>query len=304
MGIPLMSLSHFGLQSRPLGRGVTCLPIPATQLPVHRLEATRHPRYGTCYRSLFLSDLHLGHFGSRADRIIRFLKNHRADNYYLVGDILDLWIPKTPVWSSTATAVLDHLRRRHAEGARLIYIRGNHDPRPDCAPPSASIPVEAVDCAVHQAADGKRYWVVHGDAYDHSPLNFHAGNLLGHKFSQALAAAEACIRKTMGLRLRRHGTLADYAVSSFYRILHPKLTYQERLVVEAEQRGLDGVICGHFHQPDLRKFGHVTFANCGDWLQSFTALAEAEDGQLHLLSQKNQRRNRSSSDLAATGDTV
>jgi UDP-2,3-diacylglucosamine pyrophosphatase LpxH len=244
------------------------------------------------HRSLFLSDLHLGHFGSRADHIIRFLRMHTADVYYLVGDILDLWIPKSPVWSCDQAAVIAHLRQRHAEGARLIYIRGNHDRSPENAPPAANIPVEVVDSAVHQALDGRKYWVIHGDGQDTSFFNSHAFSIAGHQIARAIASLEGSFANAIGRQAGKRNDATNYLVSSFYQMMHPRSFYQKNLALEAERRGFDGVICGHFHQPDLLRFGRTVYANCGDWIHSFTALAESHDGNLNLLERRSSYRPR------------
>jgi UDP-2,3-diacylglucosamine pyrophosphatase LpxH len=145
----------------------------------------------------------------------------------------------------------------------------------------AKLPVEVVDCAVHEAADGRKYWVAHGDEHDNSSINHKSFTIAGHKIFATLAAIESRLRRA--IHLRNHDAATKYFVSTFYQIIHPKIIYQRKLVQEAKLRGLDGVICGHFHQPDLRQFGCITYANCGDWMQNFSALAEDYSGRLHLL---------------------
>ena len=125
------------------------------------------------HRTLFLSDLHLGAIGARADLVLRFLEQNRADTYMLVGDILDAGVPFSLARATACDAVIDHLRRRHSEGARLIYLIGNHDPAPSLVPSGRRLPVEACDEVIHVAADGRRYLVLHGHHQDRAFIRSH-----------------------------------------------------------------------------------------------------------------------------------
>lgn len=235
------------------------------------------------YRTLFLSDLHLGHFGARSDYVIQFLHRNIAENYVLVGDILDLWIPKSPAWSLYESEVIAFLTKRHAQGAGMTYITGNHDRHPRRAPPAMKLPVDPVAFAVHEAADGRRYLVIHGDGHDTALFTSPATARVGHKIEQALWNVETAIRTIAGVPKAREHRAVDYLVSSFNKWRTPAKSHERRLVAEAKAHGLDGVICGHFHQPALLEIEDAVYANCGDWLQSFTAVAECEDGHLNLL---------------------
>ncbi|WP_176085337.1 UDP-2,3-diacylglucosamine diphosphatase [Martelella sp. HB161492] len=239
----------------------------------------------TCHRTLFLSDLHLGHFGSRADYVIRFLRDNPADKYVLVGDILDLWVPRMPTWSTAQMEVISYFRKRFVEGAEFVYVSGNHDPHPETAPAAMRLPVSPVSHAIHEAADGRRYLVVHGDGQD-VPL-FNNAHLVsaGHHIERACSVVEFKIRARAGFAEPHERRATDYLISSFNKLRYPRRSYEKRLVSQAQAKGLDGVICGHFHQPALREIDDTVYANCGDWIQNFTAIAEREDGALQLLKQ-------------------
>jgi UDP-2,3-diacylglucosamine pyrophosphatase LpxH len=239
------------------------------------------------YRAIFVSDLHLGHFGCRADHLLAFFRSHHADAYYLVGDILDLWLFRAPVWSNDQDAIVEHLRERHAAGAKIIYVRGNHDRWPETAPPEAQLPAIAVESAVHQAMDGRNYWIVHGDGQHKSLLNTNSLSIAGHHISEALASVENGFRRVLRRKSRKRNVATSRLVAGLYHLMHPRYSYQSDLALEAERLGFDGVICGHFHQPDLIHFGSVLYANCGDWIHSFTALAECHAGSFHLLEKRH-----------------
>ena len=236
------------------------------------------------HRALFLSDLHLGAIGGRADLILRFLRRNHAQTYILAGDILDMWHPMLPCWTEVHQQVIDHLHQRHRAGATLVYVRGNHDPEPLVAPPGRGLPVVPVLQAVHLAADGRRYLVVHGDGQDAMLFRSNLLRRAGTWIDNALRAAD---RAVFGLHSRprephRRGTI-EWVLSRFNAMMYPNRSHELRLVELARAEGMDGVICGHFHLPALHDDHGLTYANCGDWMDSFSAIAEDFSGRLRLM---------------------
>lgn len=235
------------------------------------------------HRTLFLSDLHLGAIGSRADLILSFLKANRADTYILVGDILDLWQPLLPHWTQDAQLVLDHLKARQDKGAVIHYLRGNHDPDPDCAPVGQRLNVRAVDYLIHHGTDNRRYLVLHGDVVDRRFVRSHVMTRLGSRIDYWLR------RLDRGLSVLRRNTSAEARSSiealicGVNAVLYRGRRHERRLVAMARQYGAHGVICGHFHIADLHDKHGMIYANCGDWLDSMSALVEAHDGSLQLV---------------------
>jgi UDP-2,3-diacylglucosamine pyrophosphatase LpxH len=236
---------------------------------------------------LFLSDLHLGAIGSRADLVMKFLKRNVADTYMLVGDILDIGHPFLPHWTPNQQAVIDHLRARQAEGARLVYVRGNHDPEPDHAPEGKRLPVAAVTEAEHVGPDGRRYLVVHGDGQDVQTFQ----NLFLRRFAsqmdQGLRRLDHLISRYVYDRGPERRSVIEFVLSCVNWGMYPNRSYEERLVALARAGGYDGVICGHFHMAELHDRHGLVYANCGDWMDSFTALAADHHGRLHLLGGRN-----------------
>lgn len=236
------------------------------------------------HRTLFLSDLHLGAIGSRADLILSFLQANRADTYVLAGDILDLWQPLLPHWTEDAQRVLAHLQDRQANGATLHYLRGNHDPDPACAPDRKRLDVTPQDHLIHHSPDKRRYLVLHGDIVDARMVRSHAMTRLGSRIDHILR------RLDRGLSVLRRGTSAEARstietlLSGVNAMLYRGRKHERKLVEMARKLDVQGVICGHFHIADLHEDHGLIYANCGDWLDSMTALAEAHDGTLSLLS--------------------
>lgn len=235
------------------------------------------------HRSLFLSDLHLGAFGSRADLVAEFLRRNEAETYVLVGDILDLGRPSLTRWSASDQAVIEMLCARQDAGARIIYVRGNHDASLDQAPASRRLRVEVVDETVHMAADGRRYLVIHGDGQDMRVLRWHLLTRLGSQADQLLRAVDSLIGEYIYEGAPERRSVIEYLLAVVNRGFYPGRPHERRMVELARAGGYDGVICGHFHIPELRELRGLSYANCGDWIDSFTALGEDHGGRMRLL---------------------
>lgn len=240
-------------------------------------------RAGQRFRTLFLTDLHLGAMGCRADLILEFLNSHQAETYILAGDVLDLWHPLLPYWRDADQAVIDHFRARHAEGARICYLVGNHDPLPDTAPEHAHLPVPAGRELVHDAANGQSYLVVHGDVCDSRLFRAHFMTRIGSRIDHMLRCLDHRLRRWRRLSGPEMRSSLERALSWLNTLMHRSRSHERRLTAMAAERGLDGVICGHFHIAELHDDHGVIYANCGDWVDSYTALAERFDGSLCLL---------------------
>ncbi|WP_068300638.1 UDP-2,3-diacylglucosamine diphosphatase [Pararhodobacter sp. CCB-MM2] len=244
--------------------------------------ADHRPSPRAC-RSLFLSDLHLGALGSKSDRVLDFLKAHRAETYFLVGDVLDLWQPLLPHWTDEDQAVIDHLNQRQAEGATLVYLRGNHDPHPHRAPKAARPRVEAIDRLIHRAANGKRYLVIHGDCVDARLFRAHVFTRLGSRLDHALRSLDRVLQRLWRQSPGEARSWVEALLGSINTLMHAGRTHERKLVDLARAEGLDGVICGHFHLAGLHDELGLTYANCGDWVDSTSGIVEGFDGRLQLV---------------------
>lgn len=243
-------------------------------------ELRDHVRH---HRTLILSDLHLGALGSRADLLLAFLRANRADTYLLAGDILDLGHPLLTTWSDKHQAVIEHLRARREAGAGIVYVRGNHDPAPEAVPETRRLPVDAVASAVHVAADGRRHLVIHGDEVDARLLRSHIVTRLGTLADRLLRGADGMIERYLFPGVPGRRSVIETLLAFANRALVLGRTHERRLVEIARHGGFDGVICGHFHLPALHALDGIGYANCGDWLDSFTGLAEDFEGRLRLV---------------------
>ncbi|MCB6179788.1 UDP-2,3-diacylglucosamine diphosphatase [Rhodobacter sp. Har01] len=236
-------------------------------------------------RSLFVSDLHLGSGGARASEFLEFLCQTDCATIYLVGDIFDIWHVGRVVWSPAHDAILADLAARAAKGTRVVYLPGNHDAAMrnfvGLGDRLLQGAFELHDSMTHVAADGRRYLVLHGDQCDSRFLKWHLLTRLGSRIEAALRRLDRALLRATGspaeqglLDLLRQGVNALVLIGN---------GFEQRLVRLARDSGHDGVICGHYHRAALRDHGRTAYANCGDWVDSLTALGETEDGSLQLL---------------------
>jgi len=240
------------------------------------------------HRTMFLSDLHLGAHGCRADAILAFLAQNDAETIFLVGDIFDIWDPLILNWGARQDRIVEILRARAAAGRRLVYLVGNHDRalaglRAEEWPARARLGITVQRQVEHRAADGMLYLVLHGDVCDARLLRFHICTRLGSRVDGVLRLIDSGLR---ALRLR-FGREARGPIEMLLRglntVLYRSHSHERRLVALAEGAGCDGIICGHFHLAALHDDHRRRYANCGDWTDNCTAIVENWDGRLRLL---------------------
>ena len=238
----------------------------------------------TRYRSIFLSDVHLGSRGSKAAALNRFLKNNTSENLYLVGDIIDFWALRRKMFfpQSHVNVVRRFLKRSNS--SKVYYIVGNHDEYLRQFLPMAFGDMQFVNEMVHEAADGRRYLVIHGDQYDQVMLYAKWLAFLGDVgysvLMRANGAVNAC-RRWFGLG---YWSLSAYAKRKVKAAVNFIGQFEDAVTHDVRQRGLDGVICGHIHHAEIKPLtGEFTYLNCGDWVESCTVLVEHFDGHIELL---------------------
>lgn len=236
-------------------------------------------------RALFLSDLHLGARAARPGLVLDFLAAHEAETIYLVGDILDLWHGGRTHWSDKAEAVVRMLTARAREGRRVVYLAGNHDAVLR-EPGAARLPEgwELREAVTHEAADGQRYLVLHGDQADGRVFRFHVMTRIGSRLEAAVRAVDAWLGNgNAAQRQPQNRSRIERMIAKFNALFVMGGRFERRLVRLAKAAGAQGVICGHSHRPALRDVDGALYANCGDWVDSFTALTEDHDGALRLV---------------------
>ena len=235
------------------------------------------------FASLFLSDMHLGARACRDEALLTFLQAHHAKRIYLVGDIFDTWHAIGAHWSANQHAIIALLLTRAQNGVEIVYTPGNHDAffRPYIGTRIGNIAV--ANHVLHVGANGKRYLVTHGDSVDIFAGRFPMLSRLAAKAENGLRGFGNALQHVLRRFDLPIGDQVDWLILKVNNLIRAQDDFQSRLADLARKHGADGIICGHFHQPALHDDLGVTYANCGDWVENATALAEDHTGALVQL---------------------
>ncbi|HEX2018669.1 MAG TPA: UDP-2,3-diacylglucosamine diphosphatase [Aurantimonas sp.] len=245
---------------------------------MHQLTTARH------FRTLFISDVHLGSKAAQAELLVDFLRVHDAEKIYLVGDIVDGWrLKRSWHWPQAHNDVVQKLLRKARKGASVIYVPGNHDEFLRDFPGQHFGGIEVKLTDVHVTADGRRFLVIHGDAFDVVVRNARIIAYLGDWAYDAAIAINILfnlVRRRLGFPYWSISSWAKLKVKNAVNFIG---AFETALAEEARKHGCEGVICGHIHHAQLTWHEGVEYVNTGDWVESCTAVAERHDGSLELI---------------------
>lgn len=237
-------------------------------------------------RSIFISDVHLGIRACQADRLVDFLREHPSEHLYLIGDIVDFWAMSRGEihWSRAQNTFVQKVLRRARHGNQIIFVPGNHDEALREYVGMAFGDVRLEREHVHVTADGRRFLLLHGDEFDQVTRYHRWVAILGdvsYNFLVSLNTGLSWLRRT----LRRPGywSLAGYAKRKVKTAVNFIFDFEDSVLHHVRERGFDGVICGHIHWAEIKEIDGLTYANCGDWVDSCTAIVEHLDGRLELM---------------------
>jgi UDP-2,3-diacylglucosamine pyrophosphatase LpxH len=237
------------------------------------------------YRSVFISDLHLGTPGSQAAALLQFLKSHSSDSLYLVGDIVDGWqLRKGWYWPQSHNDVVQKILRRARKGCRVVFVPGNHDEFARQFVGHSFGGIEVVQEAVHVTARGQSLWVIHGDAFDAVVQCARWLAYLGDTLYELSLKLNRHLNRVRARLDLPYWSLSAYLKHKVKKVLNYVTDFEHAVAREARRRGHHGVVCGHIHRAEIREIEGVLYCNDGDWVESLTALVEHYDGQLELVS--------------------
>jgi UDP-2,3-diacylglucosamine pyrophosphatase LpxH len=249
-----------------------------------RLAGPRDHLRASRYRTLFVSDVHLGTRGCKAELLADFLARNNCETLFLIGDIVDGWrLRRRWYWPDAHNRVIEAILHKIDSGTRVIYVPGNHDEmlRPYCGRIISG--VELMQEAVHETADGRRLLVIHGDRFDAVIAYARWLAYLGDSaYTLALHLNEAfnALRRVFGLE---YWSLSGFLKRKVKNALEYICRFESAAAREARSRGFDGVICGHIHHAAIKTIEGVLYINDGDWVESCTALAEDRHGNLEIV---------------------
>ncbi len=236
------------------------------------------------YRTIFISDVHLGFRGCSADFLLDFLRSTECEHLFLVGDIIDVWnMRKRPCWPQAHNNVIRTILGKAKHATQVVYVPGNHDEilREYEGMHFGNVRIQSR--VVHSLADGRRMLVLHGDQFDGvvkcSPLLARVGSRL-YDLLLRLNTLVNAVRRRLGFP---HWSLAAFLKHRVKDAVKYIGNFEEAVAHEARREGVDGVVCGHIHRAEITTLRDILYCNCGDWVESCTALVEHDDGRLELL---------------------
>jgi UDP-2,3-diacylglucosamine pyrophosphatase LpxH len=239
---------------------------------------------GQRFRTIFISDIHLGTPGCQALALLDFLRTHPCDTLYLVGDIVDGWqLRRRWYWPQAHNDVVQKLLRRVRKGCRVIYVPGNHDEFARDFVGHHFGGIEVVQEAVHVTADGRSLWIIHGDYFDAVVQCAKWLAYLGDNLYELTLRMNRHLNSLRGRLGLPYWSLSAFLKQKVKTALNYVTDFEVAVANEAKKRGHHGVLCGHIHRAEMRMINGVLYCNDGDWVESRTALVEHYDGRLEIL---------------------
>jgi UDP-2,3-diacylglucosamine pyrophosphatase LpxH len=243
------------------------------------------------FRTIWISDIHLGTSGCNADLLLDFLHSVECETLFLNGDIIDGWqLRKGWYWPDAHNEVVRRILKMAHRGTRVIYVVGNHDEMLRDYAGMSFGGVEIVQEAIHTTADGRTLLVTHGDAFDGVVLYAKWLAFLGDQAYTVLLKANRWFNIVRRWFKMPYWSLSAHIKRRVKNAVSYIYAFEDAVAHEAAQRGVDGVVCGHVHTPEIREIATVTYYNDGDWVESCTALVEARDGALSILDWSEHHR--------------
>lgn len=239
------------------------------------------------YKSIFISDVHLGSKGCKAKLLYNFLKNNQAETLYLVGDIIDGWKIQQNKWawkqahSDVVRRILGHAK----QGTKVVYVAGNHDEflRPMIPYNISFGKVEIANQYVHEGVDGKRYLVIHGDMFDGITRLAPWISFLGDTAYDVLLLLNTSFNRWRHRFGFGYWSLSQFLKQRVKRAIDFIFHFERNLTDYCRKRGFDGVICGHIHKAEIKMIDGIAYMNDGDWVESCSALVEHLNGDWELI---------------------
>jgi len=269
------------------GGGRTAAVLAARQAMPQWIEEPLHfepDRKRLAYRTVWISDTHLGTPGCKADYLLDFLKSIECETLYLVGDIVDGWrLRKGWYWPPRHNDIVRCILKQAKHGTRVVYVPGNHD---EAFRDYTGLNFGGIEIApevVHMTADGRRLLVLHGDEFDGVVLYAKWLAFLGdHAYTLLLKLNHLVnfARRQLGLP---YWSLSKHIKKRVKNAVQFVSSFEQAVAHAAHERGADGVVCGHIHCAEVRQLGEVTYYNDGDWVESCTALVEHADGRMEIV---------------------
>jgi UDP-2,3-diacylglucosamine pyrophosphatase LpxH len=236
------------------------------------------------FRTIWISDIHLGTTGCQADLLLEFLKHTESHQLYLVGDIIDGWALKRRWhWHRYHNDVVQKILRKARKGTKVTYVAGNHDEFARQFLGLAFGDIDIVDEVVHVTAANKKLLIIHGDQFDAVVQSAKWLAIVGDWLYGVSIEANRLLNRVRRAFGAPYWSLSQYLKHRVKNAVSYINAFEEAVADEARKRGLDGVVCGHIHRPEIREIDGITYCNDGDWVESLSALVETHEGELKII---------------------
>lgn len=238
------------------------------------------------YRSIFISDIHLGTKFSKTKKLLSFLKHNESENLILVGDIIDGWaIKRKFIWPQTHSDVIQKILKKARKGTKVTFITGNHDEflRP-FVPLILGDSLNITNELDYYGLNGKKYYITHGDFFDSITMTKKWLAILGDYGYDLLLHLNAILnffRQKLGIK--RYWSLSKYIKDNVKTSISFINDFENVLSNHAKNKGYDGIICGHIHKAEIRYIDEIIYLNCGDWVENCTAIVETFEGEFKII---------------------
>lgn len=246
------------------------------------------------YKTLFISDIHLGSPGSKAELLNDFLKYHNAEKIYLIGDIIDGWRLKARnYWPQAHTNLIRKFLSMNKKGTELVYIAGNHDDflreyiNDEVFISFGNISFKNWD--VHYRTNGQKMLIIHGDQYDAVIKYSRVLGYIGDHAYNLLIFLNNHLNKFRKFFKLKYWSLSQYLKQQTKKAIQFISEYEKVITYECKSKGYSGIVCGHIHTPAIKRINGLDYYNCGDWVESCTLLAEDYEGNIELIYWQNKK---------------
>lgn len=238
------------------------------------------------YRTIFISDIHLGTRFSQAENLLDFLKHNESQNLVLVGDIIDGWAIKRKFqWAQSHSDVIQKILRKARKGTKVHFVTGNHDEflRP-FSPLLMGENLMIVNQMDYESVNKKEYLITHGDFFDSITMTKKWLAVLGDYGYDLILHVNHILnllRKKLGIK--KYWSLSKYVKDNVKSSVSFITDFEEILADHAKRNGYDGIICGHIHKAEIKNINNIEYLNCGDWVESCSAVVEHLDGRFEIV---------------------
>ena len=236
------------------------------------------------FRTIWISDLHLGTSGCQASKLLEFLRATESETLYLVGDIIDGWqLKRRWYWDQTHNNVVQTVLKKAKKGTNVIFVPGNHDESIRQFIDLDFGGIKVRDELVHTTADGRRMLVLHGDRFDGVIACAKWLAYVGDSLYTVILKFNQIFNNWRARAGLPYWSLSQYLKLKVKNAVSYITQFEDALADEARRKGVDGIICGHIHKPEIRDINGILYCNDGDWVESLSALVEDAQGQLSLV---------------------